>query len=908
MLAACPDETKIAEFVAHALPGALTTTIEEHIADCDDCRNLVFALAGTSSGSMPSAPAAEVEDYRELVPVEVGHYVLGDQIARGGMGRIRVARDRRLGRTVAIKEILDGGADARMRFEREVRITARLQHPSIVDVHEAGAWPTGEPFFAMKLVSGRSLDKVIGEATTLDARLALLPNVLAVADAIAYAHRERVIHRDLKPQNILVGSFGEVVVIDWGLAKDLTNDVPDLPHGGEPAPQSGEQTVAGRVIGTLAYMPPEQALGQSVDERADVYALGALLFHLLAGRPPVIGSTAQEMLAMIVDGPPVSLSEVQPGVPADLLAIVHKAMAHEAADRYPTARELAEDLRRFQTGQLVGAHRYSTGQRARRWLRRHRTAAVASSAALAVLLAVGGVSLARILRAERVAETERALAVEHRADAEELMTFMLGDLREKLAPVGKLELLDAVAKKAKTYYDRRTVSRNPKDSLNRAVVQRNLGAVLHARGDLAAASAQYRGALAIAEALAVADPTNPAAQRELAAAWVALGDALADQGDARAMAAYRGGLAIREQLAKRSPTDRNLQIDLSKSHDRFGDALAAEGDFPGALSAYRASLAIRDKLAAIEPADITLQDMISVNHQKIGNALVDQGDLPGALAAHNASLAIAEKVSATDPSNTTWQYSLSISHESVGDDVRDQGDTAQALVHYRASLAIRERLAAVDPKNADWQRTLSISYAKVGEVLNGTGHPSDALAPLRAAGKILDELVAADPTDINAARFRAINHHDIANVFAAQGKASAALAEYRAALALRLKLVAANPTSDPLQHDLWDTHIKLGAALRAGRDFAGALEQYRAALPIAEKLAAAAPTNTERRRIVAGTHEAIADNLRGHGHEDAALVEYRAALTMLEQLAAAEPANERLQGNVALVRNKLGKR
>ena len=160
------------------------------------------------------------QDLGELPQVDPESYVHGYEVARGGMGRIVAARDRRLRRVVAIKELIHHTADRAARFEREALITARLQHPSIVNLHEAGRWPGGQPFYAMKLVSGRSLGEVVAEPLAQGQRMALLPNLLQMAEAIGYAHQQRIIHRDLKPSNVLIGELGETVVIDWGLAKD----------------------------------------------------------------------------------------------------------------------------------------------------------------------------------------------------------------------------------------------------------------------------------------------------------------------------------------------------------------------------------------------------------------------------------------------------------------------------------------------------------------------------------------------------------------------------------------------------------------------------------------------------------------------------------------------------------------
>jgi WD40 repeat protein len=369
----------------------------------------------TDASPRPGERARPAPHLREVDP---SSYELGDEIAHGGMGRIRLARDLRLGREVAIKELLVPGDQRAARFEREALVTARLQHPAIVAVYEAGRWPSGEPFYAMKLVHGRSLKTVIADTSSLDARLALLPHAIAVADAMAYAHDQRIVHRDLKPSNVLVGAFGETVVIDWGLAKDLAASADDP----EPAPAAERSSDAsltrvGSVMGTPNYMAPEQARGEPVDERADVYALGAMLYHLLCGVPPYLGSDSAAVVAKVASEPPLPLGQREPALAPDLLAIVERAMARDRSARYPTARGLADDLRRFQTGQLVASHHYTRAALIRRFARKHRVPLAVGGAGAVVLAVVGAIAVHGIRSERDAADRQRDVAEQQRATA-----------------------------------------------------------------------------------------------------------------------------------------------------------------------------------------------------------------------------------------------------------------------------------------------------------------------------------------------------------------------------------------------------------------------------------------------------------------------------------------------------------
>jgi WD40 repeat protein len=328
--------------------------------------------------STVSVPAA-VAHLDGLPVVDARRYRMGPEIGRGGLGRVSRAEDLRFGRDVAIKELAPSQRDGADLLLREAVLTAQLQHPGVAPIYDAGYWPDGSPFYAMKIVEGRPLSALIGEATTLAARLALLPSLIAVAETVAYAHTRGVVHRDLKPSNVVVGAFGETVVIDWGIAGRSRATLE--------APASSTDTVLGRggVAGTPGYMAPEQARGEPIDRRADVYALGATLVHVLTGRPPT--------------GPaPLALPRE---VPPDLAALAEKALAADAAARYPDAGALADDLKRFQTGQLVGAHHYGRAQLLARWVRRRRAVLTVAGVLLAALAIVGAISLSRIISAQR---------------------------------------------------------------------------------------------------------------------------------------------------------------------------------------------------------------------------------------------------------------------------------------------------------------------------------------------------------------------------------------------------------------------------------------------------------------------------------------------------------------------------
>jgi tetratricopeptide (TPR) repeat protein/predicted Ser/Thr protein kinase len=718
----------------------------------------------------PAIPAPQVPGYE----------ILGE-LGRGGMGVVYRARQQGLNRLVALKMIIGGEhADAGhvARFRAEAETVARFQHPNIVQIYEVGQ-QQGLPYFSLEFIDGPPLSHECRGIALLPERATEL--LESIARAMHYAHSRGIVHRDLKPANILLTREGVPKVSDFGLFKQFETD-----EG---------QTRTGAVMGTPSFMAPEQARGdQRVTPLADVYSLGAVLYNLLTGRPPFLAATAVDTVIQVLNADPVPPSRLQPTTPKDLETICLKCLQKDSQNRYASAEELADDLRRFRAGEPIHARPVGIGESVWRWCRRNpRVAATAAVAALlALALMIGGPTAAAIIyQQKRIAVNARneAGASEQRA----LQARNVAMAAERDA-IQARELAEVNEQKA-------VESRKVAETQGRLALDSLRSLVSEVQGELASQPRLQplrrrllQTALIGLDKVASQGVDANIKEMTMAGAYRRMGDIYLELGQTdKALQQYQQCHAILEHLAGRNSLP-NMHHNLSYSQLNLGDAALRGGNLQLAKTCFLEAVETRRAWALAEPDNTMVPQNTAAALGKLGNACLALGQLPEARTALEESLALREQWEQREPENLEARQEAAGARNAMGRISLSLGRLDDAEQFSKAALDTIVGLLERQPNSRPHHWNTALFSSQLGAIQLMAAKPADAVVRYQRALDILDELSRQDPQNALLRRHLAEAQYGIASSYAELGN-PAANEHYQAALQLRKRLAEDDPNS-----------------------------------------------------------------------------------------------------------------
>ena len=677
-----------------------------------------------------------------------GRYRIIRTIGVGGMGTVYLAEraDRQFRQQVAVKALRPGleHGEVLRRFLVERQTLAGLEHPNIVHLLDGGSTEDGRPYLVMDFVEGQPIDEYVrNRGLPVEERLELFRTVCA---AVHYAHQNLVVHRDLKPTNILVTAEGAPKLLDFGIAKILSPD-PE---------KTSAMTVAESRPMTPQYASPEQILGQPVTTASDIYALGVLLYRVLTGYLPYKITTESELeLYQLIcqtepDKPSVMVRRMarELGINGqaealarrlngDLDMIVMMALRKEPQRRYSSVQHLSEDIRRHLTGLPVTAQKDTLGYRASKFVRRHRTAVAAAVLVALSLVASTVVSLREQRRAERRFQEVRELARFVLFEFDDAIRSGVTPARKKLV-ARALGYLDGLARE--TERDVSLRRELMEGYFKVGDVQGNLyGPNL---GDWAGARQSYSRALELAESLQAASPQDPVARRDVARARVKLGDLVALGGNrAEALKEYQAALQVLDELAASDPNALEPQRNVLSAANKVGFTQYQSGNLNAALASYQRCLGIAQALFKADPSRPGARRAVAAGYERIGEVLARSGRTSEGLANLRTALDAYQQLASANPTDAQAQRDLSNTHTIIGDILLAASKTSDALASYSQGLQIAEALARDDPQNKQSRTDLHLSLGRLAEVLSAAGQKQQARAMTERALAFLKPLV-----------------------------------------------------------------------------------------------------------------------------------------------------------------------
>jgi serine/threonine-protein kinase len=588
----------------------------------------------------------------------------------------------------------------------------------------------------------------------------LLSQFVTVCNAVAYAHSRGVINRDIKDNNIMLGKFGETLVIDWGLAKQIgtrgdgpgTSEEPAGTLAPVPSSLGPALTEMGTVLGTPAYMSPEAAAGRLdlLSPASDIYSLGALLYKVLTDRPPIEGQDRNVVLRKASRGEWLPARQVKKDVPAALDAICRKAMAIMPEARYGAALELAADVEHWLADEPVPVHREGWMTRLGRWSRRHK--ALVSAAGALLLTAVLGLGIGLAVVQQEKGRTQQALVAESQrrqqaraaldAMSSQIINEWLGKQKE-LLPEHKAFLEAALASYEEFAQDTR---QDEESRAGVAAASRRVGDIYRKLGQAAEAEAPYRRSAELYVLLAADFPDQPDLRSTLARTHNNLGNLLAETGRLQeAETAYRDALALLKPLTADFPSRPDFRSELANSHNDLGTLLHRAGRLQEAETAYRDALGVRKQLAADFPNQPDFRSDLARSHNDLGALLQTNGRPKEAETAFGEALAVRKQLAADFPNQPDFRYDLANSHNNLGVMLESTGRHQDAVTAFRDALTLYMQLAADFPNRPGFRADLAKSHNNLGILLKEAGRIKEAETAFRDALASLKQLASNFP-------------------------------------------------------------------------------------------------------------------------------------------------------------------
>ena len=707
-----------------------STTVGEA---CPICRGMADTLP---PDRLPSADTAVHAGRARPWPAVPG-YEIEAELGRGGMGVVYRARQTSLRRVVALKMLVDGAlasANALGRFRTEAEAVARLAHPNIVQIFETGE-AEGRAFFSMEYVDGGSLSDRT-HAGPLPPREAAR-TVATLARAVGYAHEHGVVHRDLKPANVLLTSDGTAKIADFGLAKQLASDA--------------RQTYSGDVMGSPSYMAPEQARGAThqIGPACDVYALGGILYEMLTGRPPFLGSDTMETLIQVLHEDPLSPRRLVPRVPRDLETIALKCLDKSPRQRYASAGDVAADVERFLAGRPVVARPAGAAEVAIKWARRRPAVAAlvfVSIASLTTILLYGAWKNAQLQTSLAAEQTARRAEQAQRERAENNFRKALDAADRRLTRAGQDP--QRLLREELAFYNEIRAQPGAETPVRyeRAMAARRGGDVYRLLGEKEQAERAYREALNLLNELVAAAPQATGYRRDLAAAHNGLAQLCQEtERMEEAERQFRAGADLLERLSAEAPGDADFRGQLAVLWNNLGIQFSRQGRLPEAEAAQQKALALRRRLAEEFPeaASFRLDESISLaNRAAVRMKMQRPHD---ALADLRQALQLRGGLPESISAETDFRRATAAVYNNLGSALAATNQPQDAADAYGQAIAALARLAADYPTAPSHRALLADSYTNLGLHEAVRQRPREAAQAFTAALEIWEQLARENP-------------------------------------------------------------------------------------------------------------------------------------------------------------------